>query len=738
MARKPPRAAPAAATSARVAAASSRAGRPSRRRLALVVAGLALLALAALGVQRWLAARPTEVRREAGLDVLLVTIDTLRADALGVYGQKRPTSPWIDKLARAGVRFETAYAHNVVTLPSHANILTGRLPFEHGVRENSGFRVPPQLETLATLLKARGYATAAFVSGFPLDSRFGLGRGFDLYDDAFADAAGSAGPLVLPERAAADTGARARRWLAQPASSPRFTWVHFYDPHTPYRPLAPFAAAFVDAPYLGEVAAADATLGTLVQPLLDAGRAGRTLVIVTADHGESLGEHGERTHGLFAYEATLRVPLLLFAPRLLRPRVVKTPARHIDLLPTVLDALALPLPAGLPGRSLLGPATGHETAGAPSYFEALSAMLGRGWAPLYGVVSQGRKYVDLPLPELYDLERDPHELANVAATQARPREALLGLLRDFRAADRGIERAPESAETRARLAALGYVSAASAPRDKRYTKDDDPKRLVQLDDLMQQAIARHREGDLEGAAALCREVVRRRPDMTAALLQLALVLRKLGQLPPAIVALEDALAANPDDPSTVVLLGSYLAEAGRAREAAALLATYARRDDPPLDVLTTLGVAYARLGRGREALQTFEHARRLDPSSAMILVQMATVDLGARAFDDARGRLEEALRLSPRLALAHHHLALVARAQGRSDEAERLFRSALELDGADPDSLLNLGLLLAARGRGDEAAPYLEAFLNLAPAAVYAPQIAQVEAWLGRRVPQSE
>ncbi len=705
------------------------------RRPATIAGLAALLALASYAVARWYASRPSPLRREAGLDVLLVTIDTLRADALGAYGQQRPTSPWFDRLARAGVLFESAHAHNVVTLPSHTNILTGRWPFDHGVRENAGFRVPAQLDTLATLLKARGYATAAFVSGFPLDSRFGLERGFDVYDDAFADSAGVSGPLALPERAAADTAARARRWWDQEFSGPRFAWVHFYDPHAPYRPVTPFAATFADAPYLGEVAAADAALGTLVEPLLAQGRSGRTLVIVTADHGESLGEHGERTHGLFAYEATLRVPLVVFAPRLLRARVVRTPARHVDLLPSVLDALALPTPAGLSGRSLLSAAAGHEATDAPSYFEALSAMLGRGWAPLYGVLSQGRKYVDLPLPEMYDLTRDPHELTNLVAVEPRPRDVLRILLRDFRAGDRGIQRAQESAETRERLAALGYVSAAPAPRDKQYTRDDDPKRLVHLDDLMQQAIARHREGDLEGAAALCREVVRQRPDMSAALLQLALVLRKLGRLPPAIEALEQALRANPEDVSTIVLLGSYLAEAGRAGEAVAVLETHAQRTDAPLDVLTSLGVALAGLGRSKEALEAFERARRQDPSSAMILVQMATVDLSARRFEAARGRLVEALRLSPRLALAHHHLALVERAQGRLEAAEAGFREALALDPSDPDSQLNLGLLLASQGRVAEAALCLQAFLNLAPPAVYAAQIAAVQAWLTRHAP---
>lgn len=702
----------------------------SWRRFVLVALAAASLTAGILGAARWWRARPTEVRREAGLSVLLVTIDTLRADALGVYGQARPTSPWIDRLAQGGVRFETAHAHNVVTLPSHANILTGLYPFEHGVRDNAGFRVPAQVETLATRLHARGYRTGAFVSGFPLDSRFGLERGFEVYDDAFADSAHEVGTLTLPERSGADTAALAQRWLADGGERPYFAWVHFYDPHAPYRPPPPFAQSFGDAPYLGEVAAADAAVGRLVEPLLRAGRAGRTVVVVTADHGESLGEHGERTHGLFAYEATLRVPLVLFAPRLFGARVVREPVRHVDLVPTLLDALALPVPEGLPGRSLLALATGHAGAPAPSYFEALSGMLGRGWAPLYGVVSQRRKYVDLPLAELYDLEHDPHEQTNLVASQPRPRETLLGLLRGFRAGDRGIERADESADTRERLAALGYVTAAAAPLKKHYTKDDDPKRLVHLDDLMQQVIAHHRAGELETALALCREVVRQRPDMAAGLLQLALLERKLGRLEPAIEALRHAFEVNPDDVAAVVLLGSYLSEAGAAREAAELLEPYARRPEPPLDVLTTRGVALARLGRSKEALASFERALAVDPSNPMTLVQIATVHLGDGALEAARARLDQALRLNPGIALAHHHLALIAQARGDEAEAERRFRLALKLEPDDPDSLLNLGLLLMRRGRSGEARSYLESFLWVAPPAVYSRQIAQVQAWL--------
>ena len=259
-------------------------------------------------------------------------------------------------------------------------------------------------------------------------------------------------------------------------------------------------------------------------------------------------------------------------------------------------------------------------------------MLGRGWAPLHGVVRDGKKYVDLPLPELYDLARDPREQANVVASAALERERLVATLGAFRAGDAGPRRAEEDAETRERLRALGYVADVAAPPRERYTETDDPKRLVHLDRLMEETLVRHREGDVEGALATAREVVRQRPDMTAALLQVALLERKAGRLAPAIEALERAIAVAPGDVSVAVLLGSYLGEAGRAREAAQLLEPYAAREDPPLDVLTARATALARLGRSREATAAFERARAADPGNPATLVQLATVHLAAGEY----------------------------------------------------------------------------------------------------------
>ena len=369
--------------------------------------------MAAAGTGWWVFTRDT-LRPSLPRNVLLITIDTLRADALGAYGNASAATPWMDRLAASGVRFRTARAHNVLTLPSHANILTGRLPPDHGVRDNAGFRLAVGEATLATRLKERRFQTGAFISAFPLDSRFGLSRGFDVYDDAFVDTA--ARPAFLEqERAGVETVAAATRWLAEQRTKaePWFGWVHLYEPHYPYAAPEPFASRFSGNPYAGEVAATDEALGPLLQPILDAGAATDTLVILTSDHGESLGDHGEATHGIFAYEAALRVPLVLYYPPLLAPRVIDTAATHVDIVPMVLEALGIPPAAGLRGHTLEDLA--REPADEPAmYFEALSGSLNRGWAPLSGVVSKGMKFIDLPIPELYDLRSDSGEQRNLA------------------------------------------------------------------------------------------------------------------------------------------------------------------------------------------------------------------------------------------------------------------------------------------------------------------------------------
>ena len=599
------------------------------------------------------------------------------------------------------------------------------------MRDNAGFRFPAATETLATLLKARGYRTAAFVSAFPLAARFGLARGFDVYDDRFVDA--QARPLLLEqERRGGATVALAKAWIEASAASPWFCWVHVYEPHAPYEPAEPFAAHFPGRPYDGEVAAADSVLGPLLEPILAAGRGGRTLVVLTADHGESLGEHGEATHGIFAYEATLRVPLVFYSPGLARPRVVTAPARHVDVLPSILDALALRQPPDLPGRSLLDAAAGRPQGDAPTYFEALSGQLNRGWAPLRGVIENGRKLVELPIPELYDLEDDPGEQKNLAASSPEPLERLRGRLAALRAGEAGAAPGREDEATLARLRSLGYLGAADAARKERYAEADDPKTLMPVDAKLQQVVALFSSGRKAEALERCRALTRDEPRLPLALVYLAQLERDSGNLAGAIAALRQALARNPQDTVTANLLAAYLTQAGKAQEAVALLEPWVARAEPDLDVLLTSALAAARLGRTAEAERALERALALDPASARVLVALGSVRLTAGERAKAREAFEQALARNPGAAQAESALAIMAAEDGRADEAHERFARALASDPAEAAKLLALASLLAGRGHMEEARGYLELFEQQAEPALFARELAQVRATLGR------
>jgi choline-sulfatase len=676
---------------------------------------------------------PGSLRGEAGLDVLLVTVDTLRADALGAYGSPRAATPWMDRLAAGGVRFARARAHNVVTLPSHATILSGLYPQQHGVRDNSGFRFPEGIDTLATLLAARGYRTGAFVSAFTLDSRFGLDRGFDVYDDGFVGA-GARPALVEQERRGVDTVARAARWLAAADGAPSFAWVHLYEPHFPYAPPPPFDRRFAGDPYLGDVAAADAALEPLLAPILGAGPGGHTLVVLTADHGEALGEHGEATHGIFAYEGTLRVPLVVYQPRLLAPRTVASPARLIDVLPTILDLVAAPAPPGLPGRSLVDSAVdsrdgaageGGGGPGVASYFEALSGQLDRGWAPLFGVVRDGWKYIRLPIPELYDLGSDPGEARNQASSEPRRVAELEAVLETLRGADRGPAPAAEDAETAERLRSLGYLGGGEAAKAS-YDESDDPKRLIALDATLREVAGLYAAGDLAGARSRCRDLVRRRPGMRIALMTLAQIEHDLGDVDAAVESLRRALDLRPAEATTLALLVSYLTQAGRPEEAVEVSAAHARGARPDIDVLFMRSLALARLGRSEEALAAIAKAAEIDPGNPMVPVFQGTQYLMGGRRREARAEFERALRLDAGTVAAHTSLAVLDSEEGRFDEALEHWRRAVELEPREHAKLLAFAGRLWGAGRRAEARPLLELFAVSAPPDRFAADLERV------------
>jgi arylsulfatase A-like enzyme/Flp pilus assembly protein TadD len=670
-----------------------------------------VLALVALGAWWWLRTPAFTFRVNPDRNVLLVTIDTLRADALGSYGG-RATTPNLDRLAAHGARFDFAHAHAVVTLPSHASILTGRYPYDHGIRDNTGYRLAPDQQTAATLLKARGFATGAFIGGFPLDHRFGLNVGFDLYDDRLNAATGTE-PGDRERRA--DVVVRSTLdWIGRQQGK-WFTWVHVYDPHAAYEPPPEWAARFPADPYLGEVSWTDFALGALFDRLASQPRP--TLVIVTADHGESLGDHGELTHGLFAYEATLRVPLIVAeidpsrAGSSEQGVVISDPVRHIDLLPTLLDAAAAPAVATLPGASLRALITDGHGTDRPSYFEAMMATVARGWAPLRGVLVARDKFIDLPVTELYDLAADPREARNLSATDPSRAGVMLNTLKMFNMDPPGRAR-QETAETVERLRSLGYIGGGTAAVKETYTEADDPKRLIELEQIMQRAADAYRAGRRAEAIEMYRSVIAKRADTEDAYRKLALIYWRAGQPREAIATLESALRNGVTQREVRNKLGQYLAEAGQAERAIALL-EHDAGDDP--DALVALGNAYQLAGRRADALKAFRHIVDVDPGSGLGYENIGIAQLQESNLPAAEAALRKALELDPTLGGAHTALGVVLAGTGRKPEAIDAWKRAIELDGSDLNALFNLTLNLVQAGRTEEARPYGERFIAAAP-----------------------
>ena len=644
-------------------------------------------------------------------DIILVTLDTTRADALGYAGNTRVKTPFLDSLAANGIVFTNAHAHNVVTLPSHANILTGLYPFQHGVHENAGFILDAKHPTIATLLRPAGYASGAFVGAFPLDARFGLNQGFDLYDDNYGKGQASVG-FVVQERRAGAVLASASKWWSENDGRKRFLWVHLYDPHAPYSSPEPYATEFRRNPYLGEISYVDDELSKALKPILASSP--DALVIVTADHGESLGEHGERTHGLFTYEATLKVPLVV-SRRGMTHRTVAEPARHIDIVPTILEAAGVAGPKELPGRSLLG-----EPAPVDTYFESLSASLNRGWAPLTGVIHGGRKYIDLPIAELYDLARDPEEKTNLREEQRREVEAARKILASMKASAVPSTR-NVSAEEIARLRSLGYITGSADGRDH-YTAEDDPKSLVALDDMMHDAVDAFERGDAKRAVELAREVVNRRPSMAAGREMYAFMLQQNDLVGEAIEQLKIITRAPGANDSNRVQLALLYCETSQPRAAIELLAPYANSKNP--DILNAYGVALSDDGQAAAAKQQFDRVLSYDPNNAPALQNLGILALRQGALAPARSYLNRALALNPKLPLALNTLGVVHARVNDFASAVDAWNRAVEIDPRQYDALYNIGLVERQAGHTEAARRALTRFVETAPKSHYAADIA--------------
>ncbi len=688
-------------------------------------------------------------RAAHGVPVIVISIDTLRADHLPAFGYRQVKTPAIDALARDAVRFDNAYCHVPLTLPSHAVIFTGLLPYQNGVRDNIGFRLSEKIPTLARVFQATGYATGAAVSSLALRADRGLASGFDFYDDRFA--------VESPdERPAPETVEKLTKWMETVSDRPVLAFLHLYEPHAPYAPPEPYRTRYAACPYDGEIAAADAAVGRFVQFLKTRGLYERAVVVFLSDHGEGLGDHGEAEHGVFLYREAIRVPLLVRLPREASAgQVVSRPVGLVDLFPTLAKLAGVSAPPGLPGRDLLAAPTGDPGA-RRLYSEALYPRLALGWSDLASLTDGRYQYIEAPRPELYDLATDPQERHDLAAAAPQALRSMHAELSKLRRPDAV---AQASAAEIQKLGSLGYISvsrgvAASPlpdPKDKvaalakykslfdLFYAKRDREAVKAAEEILAEdpgiasvwrilAKSRERLGDPGGAArdlekglALCKTAPAE--ELAQTYEQLVAAFEKAGDRAGAERALKGAIARGLATDAMKIELARLLSDAGRASEALALLPADAAGDDAA--TLDVRGVVLAEAGRASEARQAFERALGMEPHNASALQHLGMLCLREKDPAAAKGWFEKALAVESGRPSALTGLGLAQAALGDEPAAYDSWSRAIAADSRQYDALYNHAILAGRLGRPKEARRELERFVSTAPPASYAEKIAQ-------------
>ena len=628
-------------------------------------------------------------------NVVLITMDTVRADHVGCYGFQDAHTPNLDALAREGILFQTAVTSVPLTFPSHCSILTGTYPTLHGVRDNLGYTFGGDPPTIATLLKAKGYETAAFVSAEVLDTQRGLNRGFDTYSSPFHRRMGWNKPLVADpgelRRPAEKVVQDALSWMSsQPRgrNKPFFIWIHFYDAHLPYSPPQQFRA-MLSNPYDAAIAYADNCMGTFLNFLKGHGLYDSTLVVAASDHGESFGEHGEHAHGYFIYDTTLLVPLVIKPPARagIAPRRVKIPVRTIDIAPTLLQMLGLPSASSMQGSSLLSLMLGKVSASSASAAYCESYYPNEfGWSSLRALRTDRFKYIDAPKPELYDLKADPQELHNLYATQ---RATALELKSQFDALVTRVTpkqippRSPVSAGDIEALASLGYVGTSGPLAAARPGETlPDPKDELPTEILMTTAINLTGKGKCADVIPTLTRLTEQQPGWVLGQMTLAKCEMATRMYDAAGATLDAALRLHPDNVEAQFYRGVTRFQQGRISDARADLEPLARSlpDDPYEHFY--LGSIYEREGNDAPALAEFQRCVAIDPTFEMAVQKTGSLLAQIGKYPEAIGQFKKVIGMNPNNASAHHDLALAYQKSGNGDAAEAEFDLACHLSSS--------------------------------------------------------
>lgn len=648
------------------------------QRLSLASTLLFLMVLVAGAPVGWAQAKKTVARSAPTPNLLLVTIDTLRPDHLGCYGYDQIQTPSIDGLAKQGIRFEQAYTPIPITLPSHAVMLTGTYPMMSGMHDFSGNNLSATQPTLATVLRARGYDTGAVIAAAVLDRRFGLNHGFDFYYDHFDFSRLAETNLDLMERPANQVIDEALKWLAKPRRKPFFLWVHLYDPHYPYKPPAPFDEKYRSNLYDGEIAFADTQLGRLLTYLRDHSLYDRTLIALSGDHGEGLGEHGEKTHGFFIYNSTLHIPLVIKPARTSHAAAALTEDHFslVDLMPTLLGMLKVPVPSQVQGKSVANEiARGTHFESSPLYAETFLPRLHFNWSELRGLNTANYHFIEAPKPELYDVSKDPHELKNLfadkQAVSSELRARLTTVIRQYTADKEMAQKSTLDPELSQRLQALGYTAFA-AGQDSTVSdpKLADPKDRIQVYEAVTEAIDDSQHGRFQDSIEKLKTTLSTEQDSVPIHYLLGLNYYRTKDFENAVAEFSKALKLSPN----------YM------------LATF------------NLGLANAALGNDDEAIKYLERTLELDPTNFTAAFDLGVAYLHKQMIPQSTEAFRKSVTIYPDFAPGYKALGEMLVYQGKVEEGLKELHTAVRLAPGDPRNHEALAKALEAQGRHLEAA----------------------------------
>lgn len=677
-------------------------------------------------------------------NVVIVSLDTTRADRFGCYGNSSAHTPNFDRFSSTAVRFENAITAAPITLPAHSSIMTGTYPVYHGVHDNDGYVVDNRVTTLAEILSDEGFATGAVLAAFPLDSQFNLDQGFASYDDDFqADWTTAENRARTPlafgfvERKSDRVNLAVERWLERNASQRFFLWVHYFDPHQPYNAPPPYDTQFADSPYDGEIAFMDENFGRLLEMLSSRGLMENTIIVVVGDHGEGLNQHGEPTHASYVYDTTMRVPLWISAVGYEQSAgsAVSSQVRTIDLAPTVLDLLGLPRGSEMQGQSLvpllMEP---DQQSDRDALLEAHFNWYHYGWAPLRALRNDRWKYIWGPKPELYDLVVDPDELVNLV--ERRPEETaelnrrLAELVDATASPDLGRSAAVVvDAESQRKLEALGYLSGGGDP-STRVAPFPDPDKLADMANPMDRwlvityanfASELARMQRVDEALSVAREGLAMDPGNYRLRMVLARTYAVRGLVDKALEEVAAARRLLPADPESYVLAGHIRMAQGRFDQAREEFALAVERAPHVSAHAFNLALACERKGDYAEAIENLQAALALDPNSENAIQELAKCYSQVGRYEDARSSFQRALELNPYSPSVLYNIAVFYRHLGEREFSLRMFQAVLQVSPRHVAATCQLAELMHANGaRPDQVRPLLERTIELGPASEWA------------------